>query len=106
MKRRSGGLTVVVVPEVSGETKTYRLSSRGVRVAIIGGIVALVLGGGMVTSWWYLALQTARSWQLQLLVDSLEEERTQILSLAEDLMLVEEEYEHLRSLFGPTEGLF
>ena len=104
MKRRSGGLTIVLVPEESGETRTFRLSPRGVRMALIVGVLALVTGGVMVTSWWYLALHTARSWQLQAVVDSLQEERIQILSLADELTRVEEEYEHLRSLFGSTEN--
>jgi murein DD-endopeptidase MepM/ murein hydrolase activator NlpD len=103
MKRRRGALTIVLVPEESGETRSFRLSPRGVQVAVIGGIFALVVGGVMVTSWWYLALNTARSWQLQAVVDSLQEERVQILSLADELTRVEEEYEHLRSLFGSTE---
>ena len=100
MKRRVGGLRVVLVPEESGETRTYRLSPRGVRMAFGIGILALLVFGVTVTSWWYLALQATRGWQLQTLVDSLEEERVQILSLAEDLARVEEGYEHIRSLFG------
>ncbi len=104
MKRRSGGLTVVLVPEEGGETRSFRLSRRGVRAAVIGGILALVVGGIMVTSWWYLAIQTGQSWKLQVVVDSLEQERVQILALAEDLTRVEEEYERLRALFGPTEN--
>ncbi|MFH1765763.1 MAG: M23 family metallopeptidase [Gemmatimonadota bacterium] len=104
MKRRLGGLTIVLVPEESGETRTFRLSPRRVRVAIMAGILILLLGGAMATSWWYLALNTARSWQLQAVVDSLEGERLQVLSLAEDLTRVEEEYERLRSLFGSTES--
>ena len=103
MKRRSRGLTVVFLPDEGGESRSFRLSARGVRVVVLGGIVALVLGGVIVTSWWYLAFQTARSWQLQVVVDSLEEERVQILTLAEELTRVEEEYERLRSLFGSSE---
>ena len=103
-KRRFGGLTIVLVPEQSGETRTFRLSPRSVRVAVIGGSIAVVALGIMVTSWWYLAFQTAQRWQLQAVVDSLAEERVQILSLAEDLARVEEGYEHLRSLFGSVEN--
>ncbi len=104
MKRRLGGLTIVLVPEESGETKTFRLSPRRVRVALLTGILLLLVGGAMATSWWYLALNTARSWQLQAKVDSLEEERAKVLSLAEDLTRVEDEYERIRSLFGSAES--
>jgi len=103
MKRRPGGLTIVLLPEESGESRSFRLSARGLRVAVISGVLALLVGGVMVTSWWYLAFHTARSWQLQAVVDSLQEERVQIFSLAEELIRVEAEYEHLRSLFGPGE---
>ncbi|TFH66990.1 MAG: hypothetical protein E4G90_00650 [Gemmatimonadales bacterium] len=104
MKRRLGGLTIVLVPEESGETRTFRLSPRRVRVALFAGLLILLMGGAMATSWWYLALSTARSWQLQAKVDSLEEERGQVLSLADDLTRVVDEYERLRSLFGSTES--
>jgi len=104
MSRRPRGLTVVLVPDEGGESKSFRLSPKGLRASIVGGIFALVVGGVMVTSWWYLAFNTARSWQLQAVVDSLREERVQILSLADELTRVEEEYEHLRSLFGSTEA--
>jgi len=104
MKRRPGGLSVVFVPDEGGESKTFRLSPRGLRFAIVFGILGLVVGGVMVTSWWYLAVQTARSWQLQAVVDSLQEERTQILSLADELTRVETEYERIRGLFGSSEA--
>ena len=58
----------------------------------------------MATSWWYLAYQTARSWQLQAVVDSLQVERVQILALAEELTRVEAEYERIRSLFALAES--
>jgi len=104
MKRRLGGLSVVLVPDESGESKSFRLSAKGVRFAIVFGVLGLVGGGVMFTSWWYLAVQTARSYQLQALVDSLQEERVQILSLAEELTRVETEYERIRSMFGSSEA--
>lgn len=104
MKRRTGGLTVVFVPDEGGESRSLRLSPRGLRVSIVLGALAVVLGGIMVTSWWYLAFQTARSWQLEALVDSLQEERVQIVSLAEELSRVEAEYERIRLLFGSSES--
>jgi len=104
MIRRPRGLTVVLVPDEGGESKSFRLSPKGLRAAVVGGIFVLVVGGVMVTSWWYLAFTAARSWQLQAVVDSLQDERIQILSLADELSRVEEEYEHLRSLFGSAQA--
>jgi murein DD-endopeptidase MepM/ murein hydrolase activator NlpD len=104
MKKRDGGLTVVLIPDKSGESRTIRLSPRVYRVMVVAGIslgVVLVL---MVTSWGYLAFQVRNSWQVQARLDSLEAERVQILSLAEELTRVESEYETLRSLFGAGEA--
>jgi murein DD-endopeptidase MepM/ murein hydrolase activator NlpD len=95
-------LTVVFVPDESGESKSFRLSAKGLRFAVVAGLLALVVGGVIVTSWWYFALHTARTWALQAMVDSLEAERTQILLLAEELTKVEVEYERIRGLFGPS----
>jgi murein DD-endopeptidase MepM/ murein hydrolase activator NlpD len=103
MKRRPGGLTVVLVPDEGEESRTIRLSPGGLRVVAVFGVFALVVGGGIFTSWWYFALHTARSWTLQAQVDSLQEERGQILTLAEELARVESEYERIRFLFGPSE---
>ncbi len=102
MKRRPGGLTVVFVPDEGGESRSFRLSPRRLRVSVVLGAVSLVVVAVMVASWWYFALQAANSWELQALVDSLQGERVQILSLAEELDRVESEYEKIRGMFGPS----
>jgi len=104
MEKRRGGLNIVLVPEEGGESRTIRLSARGRRVAFVGGLTVGVVLLFMVATWWFLALQTARSWSLQATVDSLEEERLQVLALVDELGRVEAEYENLRSLFGGGEG--
>jgi murein DD-endopeptidase MepM/ murein hydrolase activator NlpD len=104
MKRRAGGLSIVFVPDEVGESRTIRLSPKALRAAAVLGVLALVVGGGMLTSWWYFALQTARGWRLQATVDSLQAERVQILGLAEELARVESEYERIRKMFGPSEA--
>jgi len=104
MKRKPGGLTVVFVPDESGESRSLRFSPRGLRIAIILGVTAVILGAGLFVSWWFFALHTARSWSLQAQVDSLQAERVQVMTLAEELARVEEEYERIRRLFGPSEA--
>lgn len=104
MEKRRGGLNVVFVPEEGGESRTLRLSPRARRLAWIGGIAAAAVLVFMFVTWWFLAFQTVRGWQLQAKVDSLEAERVQILALADELGRVEAEYENLRSLFGPADG--
>ncbi len=103
MRRRWGGLTVVVMPDESGESRSFRLTPRATRIFLTVGLLLLVFGGVILTSWWYLAFQTVRSWQLQGEVASLREERAQILTLAAELTRIESEYEHIRSLFRPGE---
>ncbi|NNM04372.1 MAG: M23 family metallopeptidase [Gemmatimonadetes bacterium] len=103
MTRKARGLTVVFVPDEGGESRTLRFSPRGLRLSLILGGFTLVLGAGMFVSWWFFALHTARSWNLQARVDSLEAERVQVIALAEELAKVEEEYERIRLLFGPSE---
>jgi len=100
MSRRPRGLTIVFVPDESGESRSVRLSPRAYRAVKVGGAVALALLVLIVASWGFLALRAVRSFHLQVTVDSLQAERTQILSLAEELSRVEAEYENLRSLFG------
>lgn len=101
MTRRYGPVTVQVVPEAGGKARNIRLSSRGIRFLLWGGSLGLLALILMVGSWWFLALEAARGWKQEALVDSLEGERTRILALAQRMEEVEAGYERLRSLFGP-----
>lgn len=103
MSKKRVGLTIVFVPDEGGESKSFRLSPRAYRIAKVGGGVALALFIVMVGSWGFLAVRATQSWQLEARVDSLEAERGQIVSLAEELARVETEYEALRLLFGSGE---
>lgn len=98
--RRPGGLTIMILPDEGGETRSLRLSARALRigggVAILGILALMIMAG----SWWFLALKASRAWQMEALVDSLEGERGRILALAAQLEEVEAGYEHIRSLFG------
>lgn len=100
MTRRPGGLTILLVPDEGGETKTVRLPPKKLRLLSILGVLIVLAGTVMAGSWWFLALEATRGWELEALVDSLEKERLQITALVEELEGVEAGYEHLRSLFG------
>jgi murein DD-endopeptidase MepM/ murein hydrolase activator NlpD len=104
MKWRSGGLSIVLVPDEGGETRTIRLSPKALKAAIVFGGLTLVVITGMLLSWGFFAFQTSKSWRLQGMVDSLEAERVQILGLAEELARVETEYERIRRMLGPSES--
>ena len=102
MKRRPGGVTIVLVPDEGGESRSLRLSRKAFRLMILvgaGGALSVLL---MAMSWWFLALEASRGWSRNALLDSLQEERSRILALGDQLGRVEEEYARLRSLFGPT----
>ena len=102
MRKRFGGLTVVFVPDEGGESRSLRLSPRALRVSLILALVTAVGGAIMATSWWYLAVQAGRTWQLQATVDSLTLEQTRVFALADQLERVESEYERIRLLFGSS----
>jgi murein DD-endopeptidase MepM/ murein hydrolase activator NlpD len=104
MGKRFDGVSIVVIPEEGGESRTFKISRRRGKVFLVSAVAFILVLGFMVTSWWYFALNTARNWQLKALVDSLESERGQVLALAEEMGRVEAEYEHLRSLFGIEGG--
>ena len=102
MKRRLRGLTVLFLPDGGEESKSFHLSPRGVKVAL--ALCAGVLLGTVVmaASWLYLASQAGQTWNLQARVDSLEGERVGLLAVADEMVRIESEYAHLRSLFGTT----
>jgi murein DD-endopeptidase MepM/ murein hydrolase activator NlpD len=102
MKRRLRGLTVLFLPDGGDESKSFHLSHRGLKVAL--ALCAGVLLGTVVmaVSWLYLASQAGQTWNLQARVDSLEGERVGLLAVADEMVRIESEYAHLRSLFGPA----
>lgn len=104
MKRRPGGLTIQLIPEEGGESRTLRLSARGVRFFFWGAGLGVLILVFMTGSWWFLAVEASRGWQMEAVVDSLQEERIQVLALIQRMEEVEAGYEHIRSLFGPSSG--
>jgi len=100
-EQRRGGITVQLLPRDGGTSRSLELSPLHLRLLLGGLAVTILVALLMVGSWWFLAREAAQGWRLQTLVDSLEEERTQVLALARRMEQVEEKYEHLRALFGP-----
>ncbi len=98
------GLTIVVLPGEGGESRSFALSGRVARMAVLGVALLTLVGLAMVGSWAGLALRAARAVQLQETVDSLAEENQRILGLADELARIEREYEHIRGLFGPPQS--
>ena len=92
----------MVVPGGGGDSRSIRLSAAVLRIILVGGALLLAAGVLMAATWWHFAAQAGNSRQLQALVDSLQEERGQIMVLVEELAKVEVEYERIRSLFGSS----
>ncbi|MDT8341568.1 MAG: peptidoglycan DD-metalloendopeptidase family protein [Longimicrobiales bacterium] len=91
---------ILVIPEDGGDTRTFRLSRRRLR-ALVTLAVALVaavavLGG----TWWYMAAQAFRVPELEAELAQFEETRGQVVTLARQLELLEEQYERIRDMFG------
>ena len=100
MKRRLQGLTVLFLPDGGEEPRSFHLSPRGVKVALVLG-VGLFLGTVvMAASWLYMGSQAGQTWSLRARVDSLEAERSGLLAVADEMVRIESEYARLRSLFG------
>jgi murein DD-endopeptidase MepM/ murein hydrolase activator NlpD len=92
----------MVIPEEGGESHSFRMSGRVYRLLLPAVAAAVVGAAVLVMTWWFLALEASKGWRQQALLDSLQEERAEILTLVQQLDRIEAEYEHLRSLFGPT----
>ncbi len=95
-------MSIVLVPDEGGESRSYHLSRRRFRLMILVSVVGSLSFLLMAMSWWFLALEASRGWSQHALLDSLQEERGRILALGEQIGRVEEEYARLRALFGPT----
>ena len=98
----SGRLTIMVVPEGGGPSRTLRLSRRVLRLLYLaGGVTALALTL-MAGTWWYLAARAAKVGRLEEQVRTLEAERGRIAELARQLEEVEARYANIRELFGSS----
>ncbi len=95
-------LTIMVVPDGGRETRTFRIPYAHLRLVGLGGLVLLLVLGGMVGSWWYLAARAQQATQLEEEVRAFAEDRARMEGLAATLDEVERAYEHLRSLFGAS----
>jgi len=97
---REPGLSIIVVPEDGGASRTYRFTRRRLRLYVtVGGAAALVLVL-MVGSWFYLAIRAARVSRLEDRIAQFEAERGQIAELARTLDELEARYGDIRGLFG------
>lgn len=111
MPLRETALTVIVVPEDGGASRTFRVGRRRLRRLKVGTAALLVLLTVGLVSWPVLAVRSWQAERLEARVAELEGERTQVAALAAALEELEGRYERLRSMFGsdqplPSSGLW
>ncbi len=104
MTLREPGLSIIVVPEDGGASRTFRIGRRRLRrLKAAAAAAALLVAVGVVT-WPVLAVRSWQAGRLQERVADLEGERIQVAALAEALEELEARYERLRSMFGADQA--
>lgn len=93
-------LTVLLVPEGTRESRTFRVSYRQLKVLGVAGGLLVVILVAMVGSWWYLAARSARVDELEAQVSRLEGEKKQMGALSRQLADLEARYDNIRDMFG------
>ena len=93
-------LTVMVVPEGTDDTRTYRIPYARLRLAaVVGGLMGAALMV-MTWSWVYLARRAAHVTELEARVDSVMLENARVVALADRLAELEADYSRMVDLFG------
>ncbi len=97
------GLQVLIVPEGSRSSRTFRFSARRLRILLAGLAAIGLLLAAMLGSWWYLAVRSFRVAELEREVVLLRAEQDRVNDLARQLEVLESEYERVRRLLVPSQ---
>lgn len=95
-------MTFIVVPHGGDAlgTRSFEVTYRTLRMAVIGGGVALVLLLVMAVSWALVAAQAARVPVMKREIAELQRERQRVEQLARTLARMEARYEQMRTMLG------
>lgn len=93
-------LSIILVPEEGGETRTFRVSRRRLRAFRLGGIALGSAAVFMLASWPFLVARSGRVEDLENQVAQLHAEQARVRTLIRIVDDLEERYARLRSLFG------
>lgn len=99
----SGGVTIIVVPEGTEESRTFTLGPGRIRFLTGLGVTLLVAIVTLAASWSFMARKATTADDLARQVDSLTTRQTQMEGLAQRLAELEARYNHIRSLFGSVD---
>ncbi len=100
MSKEDTYLSIILVPEDGGESRTFRLSRRRLRVLRLSGIALGSAAIFMLGSWPFLVARSARVEDLQDQVAQLHADQARVRGLVRIVEDLERRYETLRSLFG------
>lgn len=97
-RRRS--LSIIVVPDGGRESRTFQITYRRLRILGVVAFVASILLALMASSWWYLAVRSARVDALEAEVASLHTDQARLAAFAAELRELERRYARIRGMFG------
>ncbi|HEX2093855.1 MAG TPA: M23 family metallopeptidase [Longimicrobiaceae bacterium] len=102
MPRDERRMTFIVVPHGGGDlsTRSFEISYRRLRLAVVVLLAAALLWGVTVASWFWVAAQAAQVPLLQQEVAELRRDRARVQQLAVTLARMERQYEQVRTLLG------
>lgn len=98
---REPGLSVILVPEGGGSSRTFRLTRGRLRLLRAGAAAVGMLVLGLIASWIVLAVRASHTAELEARLAELEADRETVEQLVATLAEVEGRYERLREMFGP-----
>jgi len=99
----TGGVTIIVVPEGTEESRTVTLGPRRIRFLIGLGVTLFVAILALAGSWAFMANKAFEADELARQVDSLTARQTRMEGLAQRLAELEARYNHIRALFGSVD---
>jgi murein DD-endopeptidase MepM/ murein hydrolase activator NlpD len=97
---RDPALSIIVVPEDGGASRTFRISRRRQLLMKAGAVALAAVLVVLLGSWLVLAVRAARVPGLEERIASLELDRTRTSQLVQALDALEERYERLRIMLG------
>lgn len=100
MSEPGPALSILIVPEGSRSTRTFRLTQGRLRLLIATVTLAALALAGMIGSWWYFAARASRVDDLELRIVELTNENARVAELGEQLAELEARYAHIAGLFG------
>jgi murein DD-endopeptidase MepM/ murein hydrolase activator NlpD len=101
-RKRDRKLTIMVLPDGGGESRTIHIPYKWLRVLAAGASLLALALTIMAGSWWYLAARASRVADLELQLQAAAGDRVRVQTLARQIESIEEQYGDIRDLFGTS----